>query len=79
MVMEIENDGVVEEMEMVKRFYIPTIKAECPSCGEMVKREHYLSYPDFNEVNEVDFFCDCGEEFIRGIFIRLEIEECTKL
>ncbi len=40
-----------------KRFYFPcVIEAECPHCGEVVKRDfekHYLSYPTANAPAEV--------------------------
>lgn len=59
----------------MKRFHHPyTIFAECPICGSEAKHNRYLSYPKFNEPEEVLFECHpCPE----GIKERGD-ERCTE-
>lgn len=60
----VEGGGAVIETDE-KRFYMPGVKiySNCPDCGK--ERVHdlssdYLSYPSFNTIEPVPFYCgDC--------------------
>lgn len=73
--MEIKENGKVPTIT-IKRFYLPIITDKCPSCGKEVVNDDYLSYPEFNEKNEIFFDChDCNEEWKKEIKLNVNIKE----
>ncbi len=64
------QEGSIE----VKRFYVD-FAVECPECGELVKFDDYISYPELNKPEKAGMYCPkCDNDWEQLVQVAVAVE-----